>query len=411
MKRWSTFTKDAGGNVLMITGLAFLVLIIAAGMGIDFGRQQLLRVRMQQSSDAAALAAGAAPAGIDKQQTANRYFNLNFTPSYLGFDRPAPSVNVGTNVTVETSGKLATAMMGYNGVKDMNASGRSVVGADTVNANQSYDVILVMDNSASMDTTDVGSSDTLNADSGAPCRNWLFFVPGNQVCAVNGTTRMNALRYSAVHLTQQLLNPNRAHSRVGAITWSTVNEELQTTPLTEDYNTIRSFLGQMISFESTNSTTGMGAAQTMANNFRPDSVRAIVLLTDGFNTMASTFQSQIQDNAQPCHSDASKVCPKDQYGCDGAAGAADICTRTNIQTLPICTNFKDHGVLVYTIAFGKAAVSDPNAAVVRDFLANCASGTPGSNENQYFFIAPDADTLDNAFKAIITSIGKIRIKE
>ena len=395
---------ERGGNVLILTALGILVLVAVAGAGIDLGRQQLLRARMQQSTDAAALAAGSLPSPYGdpaqtdqfKRDTANRYFNLNFTPSYLGFQRPTPSVQATDNSTVSTGGTLRTQFVNQAGVSTTEADARSVVTAG--DASQAKDILLVMDNSSSM------------------CDNIK-----DRFVDCDSSSKMALLKSAAREIARTLLADNPLHNRVGAITWS--DGVRGTQPFTESFPTISRFIDKMRGNGGTNSSTGMNAALSMMqSNTRTDSVKVVVLLTDGINKVRF-------------------CCGPEQM---------------NPLTLNTCKTLKDSGTVVYTIGFGnfitqpcttficnvsrcsednfcssKAPpnyysassyryctyrdrpqfypfdVVGPNASTYcpREMLTECASSP------DHFYLAPDAAALQRAFKSITTSVGKLRISE
>ena len=256
--------RDQRGGVLITTGLGILLLLGVSGAAIDLGNQQLLRARTQQSSDAAALAAANLSAtGANPQQVALRYFNLNFSPSYLGVQRPSPAISVGSNsLAVSATSKQSTSLTGFIGVGSVNAGGRTVVAMEGSNSTtaQTYDVILVMDNSGSMGLSDAGG----------------------------GQTRMHALRQAALTMTSDLLNGQNA-SRMAGVAWSNKVEDKQN--LTSNKGTMTSFLNRMRPTGLTDSTVGMKEAESIANGFSSSSVHAVVLLTDGQNNSLSSNDS------------------------------------------------------------------------------------------------------------------------
>lgn len=377
--------RDQQGGVLITTGLSILFLVGVAGAAVDLGRQQLLRARTQQASDAAALAAGGLVnngVNVNGQQVALRYFNLNFSPAYMGMQRPTPSVQVGTGtIAVQASHSMRTAFTNNIGVGNMNATGRTVVAIEgSKSAAQKYDVILVMDASGSMETTDVGNSAILPGDTGAPCGSYVpssYNAVYGPPCPNALPSRMNALRYAANTLTTALLNPNDTGSRVAAVTWS--DSALNTQSLSGSYSTVRTFLGKMFSYQGTNSTAGLAAAEQIAGSFSSDSVHALVLLTDGQNGSWA----------------------------NGVIGGSVIpASVINPQSLTICSRFKSQQTVVYTIALGTPVIND---SVARNFLRDCASDNPTGGK--FFYTAPNGQTLNQVFETIVTEIKKLRISE
>ena len=407
----SRFLKHEHGNVLMLTGLAIIIMFATGGAAIDFGRQQLVRMKLQQASDAAALAAASMPENASQQERFNaalRYYNLNYPPEYLGIARPAPNITIGNSISVRANANIRSNFVRNVGVETLEARGRTVVNLNTTTTQTDYDVILAMDNSGSMYEADVGNNGIAEVPASArvaarrigheACVRWATargYNRGqiNNYCVspdsgayrpndphdferydsdadygMNGATRLNSLRGAALNLVQNLLGSSPGN-RVAAITWS--NELRASEALTNNRATIDQLLNNMVAFGGTNSSLGLQQSLTYSAASRPNAVRAVVLLTDGENTVPSRQ----------------------------AADAA---------SLSLCNQLKNSGVLVYTIAFGRVVTND---AVARSFLSNCATSHPQGNEGRYFFPAPDSASLQQAFAAITTSIRKIRISE
>ncbi|MEJ0009186.1 MAG: pilus assembly protein TadG-related protein [Alphaproteobacteria bacterium] len=430
------FLRDEHASALMITALALIVLFAAVGIGVDLGRQQLLRARMQQASDAAALAAASLPTGAQAEPVADRYFALNFPTAYMGFTPTTPTFHQDTTISVSTQGTMNTTLMNVAGTHSVNAGGMSVVDPGLGTVVQKYHLVLTMDNSYSMTVADVGASTNIReADlvtqsaQGGHCRAfWDPLFPascgGNagadQFCAAvdvncpalgltvpptdaahadgtTGASRLNALRFAASTISQQLLAPpNSAGSDVAATRWS---DQTLGIPLsfTTNLDTVQQYLDAMFSPPedgATNSTAGLTSATNLLQPVLQDcgttAVCAVVLITDGMNTAAGPMP-------YPATTDG--------FGCNGS----DYCSQTVTNSLPVCEQLKNNHVLVYTIAFGQDVNTGPQATNAQAFLSQCASGTVGSNQGQFFFIAPDADKLDDAFAAIVTSIHKVRI--
>ncbi|MFN7451526.1 MAG: vWA domain-containing protein [Alphaproteobacteria bacterium] len=254
----SHMLRERCGSVLILVGLGILVLVGLAGAGIDLGRQQIVSNKLQSACDAAAIAAGSAPAG-QEIETARRYFNLNFPDGYLGVTRPTPTVTFGANgASVRASAPVPTLFIRLLGVTTTTAVGRTGTESDSTTNTQKFDVILVMDNSGSMAANDAGG----------------------------GQTRVGALIVAAKTLVSSLLDPNVAGSRVAGITWD--HAVIDTIGFQNTNGPMQSFLDGMTPRGQTNSAVGMTAAQSMVSGFNTDAVKAVVLLTDGVNSPNAT---------------------------------------------------------------------------------------------------------------------------
>lgn len=368
--RWR---RDERGNVLMLTCLLLVVLVALSGMAIDLGRQQLVRIKLQQASDAAALAGALPPAGADPSTTALRYFNLNFPTTYMDIARPTPVIGISNGqVTVSANTTVSTLFMKFLGDNTVAATGASTVSANVNSNAQAYDLALSMDNSGSMATNDAG----------------------------NGQTRIAALKLAAQTINTNLLgSTSGATNRIAAVTWS--DKLLNTQALTSSGDAITTLLNGMVANGGTNSTLGLQQIQTWSGSMRNDAVKAVVMITDGENTNASPLSSC---TVLPGKRTPSPTGLCDSSGCDGY----DTCPTANASSLAICSALKAQNVVIYTVAFGQDVYTDTTA---KNFLSACASGTSGGNLGTYFFIAPDSATLQATFANIVTSVKKLRITQ
>jgi Flp pilus assembly protein TadG len=115
----------------------------------------------------------------------------------------------------------------------------------------------------------------------------------------------------------------------------------------------------------------------------PLSQKAMILMTDGTNTMTSGIYTA--------------------YGWldDGHLGTTDSSTavsKLNAKTKTICTAMKAKGILIYTIVFG-----NDSSTSSKNLMKNCASQT------DYYFFSPSQAALSTAFKTIGDSLSKLRV--
>lgn len=114
------------------------------------------------------------------------------------------------------------------------------------------------------------------------------------------------------------------------------------------------------------------------------SQKAMILMTDGTNTMSDTIYTA--------------------YGflADGHLGTTTSTTtaksKLNSKTTTICNAMKAQGILIYTIVFGND--SDTTA---KNLLKNCAS------ETDFYFDSPSQAALEAAFQTIGDSLSKLRV--
>lgn len=446
--RWiQKLKQDTGGNVLMLTGLAILFLFAMAGAGVDFGRQQLVRMKLQNASDAAAVAAASMPASVSAEQrraVALRYYNLNFPTTYLGVPRPTPNIQIGEQIIVDASTSFNANFVSNVGVQELQSQGRTVVDRSAPEATV-YDVILVMDNSRSMAEATtaptfaytpqnmlinsralkIPTCETEMRRSNAGCqaglyymadqvtlrpfsqnncqfeypRQWCSFVSNNSTAIKSGipnagkeiygfgflgNNRLNALRHVALNFVSRIIDDGEPGSRIALIPWS--DNVGFTQPLTSNTNTLREAINRMGAWGATAPVPAMQQAISFGNDFNARHVKAVVFMSDGKPTAQSGTS------------------------CNGTT----YCPSAVNSTLPLCTQLKNAGVQVYTVGFLNPSDSEfagrpQDFQNAQNFLRNCASVDAEGNPRYYG--AQNGAELELAFTQILTSLGRIRISQ
>lgn len=394
------------GGVLIMAAVFIVVLFALGGAGVDFGRAYLLKMKAQQASDAAALAAANVakqdPTDSDRKKTAEMYYNLNFPETYLGVARPPMKFTPGTtNVAVENSAAMDTNFIRTMGSQFNSLSVSTGSKVNIASTDPRYDVILVLDSSDSMDWTFDGSKcdstqkppvkPELSCNDGTDptntATNYCYNSSGNYYpCGM--ASRLFGLRVAANTMTDKLLDPLvLGNNRIALVNWNnTLRSKLD---FSNNILAVKSYISSMTAVGGTNSTVGLQQAKLFSANFRKDTIHAVVLLTDGLNTGVSS----------PAIHDPS----------------------IDAASLVLCNEFKSQNppAVVYTIAVGDVVKKDasgnfinPDGNVVNDFLRNCASGSPDSNLNKFYFIvSTDSSELNTVFKTIADSVQKLRITD
>jgi Flp pilus assembly protein TadG len=117
----------------------------------------------------------------------------------------------------------------------------------------------------------------------------------------------------------------------------------------------------------------------------PLSQKAMILMTDGTNTMSDTIYTAygwLKDNHL------------------GTTSSSTAVTKLNNKTTAICNAMKDKGILIYTIVFGNDSSSGS-----KTMMKNCAS------ETDFYFFSPSQASLQTAFKSIGDSLSKLRVSK
>ena len=134
-RRICAFAKAEGGTALGVSAFSFLVLATASGVVIDAGRGYLIKSRLTQAVDSAALASGrvlsdADGKGNSYQSQVQKYFQANFPDGYLGIDASAANLKVkldGDSLNVSATVQVDSAVMSIIGMDGYSVSASATV--------------------------------------------------------------------------------------------------------------------------------------------------------------------------------------------------------------------------------------------------------------------------------------------
>jgi Flp pilus assembly protein TadG len=148
------FARCRRGNAAVIFAIALVPVIAGAGVGFDYARALVVRTRLAEALDAAALAVGATH-NLNQNQMltlAQNYFNANYNVAD-SFGKPGPVTLVsGTNtVTVSDTVPVPTVLLQVAGINTVNVSYTSQVSW----GNPKLWLSLVLDNTGSMTQIDL----------------------------------------------------------------------------------------------------------------------------------------------------------------------------------------------------------------------------------------------------------------
>ncbi len=472
MHRYPTFLRrfaaDTRGSVLILFGLAVIILIAAAGAGIDFGRQSLIRGKMQASADLAATSAGGfekADGSLipdpDRENVGDRYYALNFRKPYMSAASGATN-----NITTIANGiikvdpsldAMKADFTSLSGTDELAVDGQSKVGFSG-KPPQAMDVLLVLDTSGSM-------SNPLYADPNFP-------------------NRLAAAKAAAKALTNTLLTPANSAAlpasqqrRVGLIVWGYLpSNPTGSATLVSNFTSVKTGPGgiddaidNMPLMGGTNSTAGLEKALQTFNLSQnapfpnPNIAKIVVLMTDGGNNIGvpnygnTTLGNQgvmhlyMDPNVETYLANQSAL----QWLMDPQHGPyyQQPANRKgslypnypnfveNTRSLTACSQLKQDHVVIYTVGFGKGSWSPQDTLqqysgfAIQNFLSSCATGgqaipgynfsglppysfppaplllQPNTNLGSYYFLPSDGADLLAAFQQIGNSIKKVRIQE
>ncbi len=223
------FRDDQRGNVLVIVGAAIIPLVGALGLATDTSRGYLVKARLSQAIDAAALAGGKVIYNTDRDDYVLKYFKANFPTSSetAGFDTEFQADFMDADVLLDTpvqsedsdgratlslsaSATIPTTFMRVLGFEEVTVSAETEVTRDIIG----LDAVLSMDMSGSMEEAPGGEVKIAAARTAA--LNFLDAIYGSgdvdsPQIEVDGTT------YDLIHIG---FVPWNAKTRVTVEGWS-----------------------------------------------------------------------------------------------------------------------------------------------------------------------------------------------
>lgn len=156
------FRRNERGNVGIAVSIAAVPMIALAGVGVDMGRSYMVRHRLTQALDAAALAGGRALGSDTMNADIQKYFYANLgvgAPGTLGgtgfmgasFSAPSVSTSGTSSVTVSASATIPTTLLNVLSGVCTSCSEITVNSTSTITrAARGMELALVLDNTGSM---------------------------------------------------------------------------------------------------------------------------------------------------------------------------------------------------------------------------------------------------------------------
>ncbi len=146
------FLRQEQGSGLALVAFSMLTLAAASGLAFDAGRGYLIKARLSQAVDAAALAGGRALAGQDgaryKSQV-TKYFRANFPDGYLGVAVADTDLDVqlrGDQIEVTASVEVPATLLRTISIQGFTVSASAAVDRTV----RGLEIAMVLDNSGSM---------------------------------------------------------------------------------------------------------------------------------------------------------------------------------------------------------------------------------------------------------------------
>lgn len=142
------FIHDREGAVLVIFTLFLFVLISVVGVGVDYARALVVKQRLINASDAAAIAIARQPSLTDAEITtvANAFIEAHYGSADFGHVT-GRSITTETNgVSIRLTAQMETSILRAVGIGKMDI----VAETDVVRGQRRLEVVLVLDNTGSM---------------------------------------------------------------------------------------------------------------------------------------------------------------------------------------------------------------------------------------------------------------------
>ena len=154
------FVHERRGNVAILFGFALIPLLLGAGVAVDYGRALLVRERMSDAADAAALAIGSWPdlTPADMATKAQQFFDANYPASVLGAVGKLQVSAVDSDVTVTVSGSVPTTFMSIVNIDHIDLGVTTTI----TRKQRNIELVLVLDTTGSMADT-LGSQTKISA--------------------------------------------------------------------------------------------------------------------------------------------------------------------------------------------------------------------------------------------------------
>lgn len=149
LKRFSEFKSDTRGAIAALVAGGIVTMVGAVGLATDAARGYMVKARLGQALDAAALAGGREIFSPTRDADIRMFFDANFPPGYLGANVDGPNITVSPDnekLTVTASATIDTTFMNVLGFKDLKVSTTTEVTRETTY----LDVVLAIDMSGSM---------------------------------------------------------------------------------------------------------------------------------------------------------------------------------------------------------------------------------------------------------------------
>jgi Flp pilus assembly protein TadG len=430
----NNFWANTNGNVAIMFGIVLVPLLTVVGMAVDYSRANSARTAMQSALDSTALMISRDASGLTASEITARaqaYFNaivnrpelknIAVTAAYT------PGASSGATLQMSSTGQITTDFLRVAGFPTMDLSVKST----TTWGNTRLRVALALDSTGSMDKDDKMEAmqaaakkliDQLSANAKSPGDVYISLIPfsthvnvgktnysqtwldWNDWEEVNGDCNINSGDKSRTRCGQKggTWKPDSHTTWNGCVTDRDEDYDVKKTPpaaanastlfqpeqfaqcpaqlvpMTYDWTTLKTRIGEMSPGGPTNQPVGMAwgwlsLMQTAPLNAPAEDgdfqyKKILIVLSDGLNT-------------------------KNKKSGNGSDPSPYVDARQKL----LCDNIKADGITVYAIQVNTD--KDPEAAT----LKYCASG------NANFYMLTSASQIMSAFDSIGATLSKLRV--
>jgi Flp pilus assembly protein TadG len=189
----TVFRHCRKGAVSALVALSIAPMVATMGLAVDTARGYLVKARLSQAIDAAGLAGGRVMSSANRDADIKMYFNANFPSGYMGSKLTGPTITPsadGTQLTLSATAVVPTTLLAVADIPNMTVQASNQI----TRLLKPLEVVLSMDLSGSMATTDAGG----------------------------GLTRLQATRSAATTLVNILFGTNTTNSilKIGLVPWN-----------------------------------------------------------------------------------------------------------------------------------------------------------------------------------------------
>ncbi len=148
----SGFLRQERGSAMGLVAVSLLTLAAASGLALDTGRGYLIKSKLTQAVDAAALAGGRASSdgSLDSAKAQiEKYFQANFPDGYLGVGAPQAKVDIpkgGGEIRVSAVVTVPTTLLSMFDIKGYEVSASATVSLTM----RSLEIAMILDNSSDL---------------------------------------------------------------------------------------------------------------------------------------------------------------------------------------------------------------------------------------------------------------------